>query len=496
MLTPVHLRDGGTPEGKATPLIPEESDLTLEEEKDLAYFVGTLDEDEDPKNLSFLRKCIIVFVVSSGALCSTCASSMAAFAETGTARDLHVPKEVSILGVSAYVIGLAVGPLFVGPLSEVYGRNLIYRVSYAIFFAFSWPVAFAPDIAVFLIFRCLTGFFSSAFLSVAGGTVSDIFTPAKTAIPMALYTLAPFIGPMLGPLLSGFINQNTDWRWTFRVLIIWVFVELVMIFGVPETYAPVLMKQKANKLRKATKDPRYYASLDRREGSLTRAIMISCYRPFELLLLDRMNLLLDLWCALLFGILYLAFQAFPFIFVGNHGFTIEQTGLSFIGIGIGMFSGMMINIWLIMYVSYTIKHAANGVPTPEQCLLPSKVGAIMVPVSMFWLAFTTYPSIHWVVPIIASGFFGAGFILCFSGTFTYLVVAYRPMAASALAANAFARSSFAAAFPLFAGQMYTKLGTVGATALLAGIMTLTAPLPFIFGAIGAKLRAKSPFALH
>lgn len=64
-----------------------------------------------------------------------------------------------------------------------------------------------------------------------------------------------------------------------------------------------------------------------------------------------MNLLLDLWCSIMFGILYLTFQAFPFIFVRKHGFTIEQTGLSFCGIGVGMFSGMAINIWCIKYVN-------------------------------------------------------------------------------------------------------------------------------------------------
>lgn len=142
----------------------------------------------------------------------------------------------------------------------------------------------------------------------------------------------------------------------------------------------------------------------------------------------------------------------------------------------------------------------------------------MVPLSLYWLAFTTYPQVHWIAPIIASSFFGAGFLLCFSSTFTYLVSAYRPMAASAMAANAFVRSAFAGAFPLFAGQMYERLGTVGATALLAGVMTLAAPLPyvplfslffaremscvlismprFVFAHIGARLREKSPFATH
>lgn len=96
---------------------------------------------------------------------------------------------------------------------------------------------------------------------------------------------------------------------------------------------------------------------------------------------------------------------------------------------------------------------------------------------MFWLGLTTFKNVHWIAPIIASVGYGMGFILCFSSTFTYLVAAFRPIAASALAGNAFVRSCFAGGFPLFAPQMYQRLGTVGATCLLAGIMTVAAPLP-------------------
>ena len=52
---------------------------------------------------------------------------------------------MAILAISLYVIGLGMGPLLVGPLSELYGRNIIYQVSFGAFFALSWPVAFAPD---------------------------------------------------------------------------------------------------------------------------------------------------------------------------------------------------------------------------------------------------------------------------------------------------------------------------------------------------------------
>ena len=105
---------------------------------------------------------------------------------------------MTILGISLYVEGLGCGPLLLGPLSEFYGRRPIYLTSYLFFFVFTFPVAFAPNIgifiqdydknqflfltiAVFLVFRFITGFASAAFLSVAGGSVSDLFTNEKVA---------------------------------------------------------------------------------------------------------------------------------------------------------------------------------------------------------------------------------------------------------------------------------------------------------------------------
>ena len=106
-----------------------------------------------------------------------------------------------------------------------------------------------------------------------------------------------------------------------------------------------------------------------------------------------------------------------------------------------------------------------------------QVGGVLIPVGLFWIAFTTYRSVHWIVPIIASVFFGMGVFYTFSSTSTYLITAYRPIAASVLASNSFFRSCFGSAFPLFTSAVYDKLGTVGATALVAGLATLFAPLP-------------------
>jgi hypothetical protein len=121
----------------------------------------------------------------------------------------------------------------------------------------------------------------------------------------------------------------------------------------------------------------------------------------------------------------------------------------------------------------------NDDPPPEFRLVMGQIGGVLVSISLFCLAFTTYKHVHWIAPIIASVLFGTGTHFVFTSSFTYLVVAYRPIAASAMAGNGAMRGTLAAVFPLFANQMYHTLGTVGATALLAGIATVMAPLPWV-----------------
>ncbi|KAJ6538832.1 major facilitator superfamily domain-containing protein [Mycena vulgaris] len=455
----------------------------------------SLDASEDPLCFSTFRKWLAVAVISSGSFCVTCASSMASFTELGMAAEFHVSREPTILMISLFVLGLGIGPLITGPFSEVYGRAIIYRISYILLVLLSLPVVFAPNLAVALVFRFFLGTAGASFLSVAGGSIADMFSGPTVGNPMAVYTISPFLGPVFGPLIGGFINQNLNWRWTYRILLIWTFGELLAIFLlVPESYAPVLLKRKAHKLRKDTGDQAYWAPLDRRDTSLTRSLLLSCYVPFKLLIFDRMALLLDTWNAFLLGILYLMFQAFPIIFENGHHFNVQTTGLTFLGIGFGMGLGLASQpFWNRLSAREAAKH--GGKAPPETLLIMGQVGGVLVPLSLYWFAFTTYPRVHWIVPILASVPFGTGVGFVFTATFTYLVTAYRPIAASAMASNSAMRSAFAAAFPLFAGAMYNKLGTVGATALLAGLTTLMAPLPFIFHRIGPRLRARSKFAV-
>ncbi|KAI0319040.1 MFS transporter [Amylostereum chailletii] len=453
-----------------------------------------LDLKDDPQSLPLFRRWLAVLVISSVGLCVTAASSAGAMTETAIGREFGIAHEAAVLTLSLFVLGLAAGPLLAGPCSEIYGRNAVYRVSFVLFFAGNFGVAFAPNFGCHLAFRFITGCCGSAFLSVAGGSVSDLFPKAEVPTPMAVYTISPFLGPEVGMVYSGFVNQHLSWRWTYYIVIMWSFVQLVALFVfVPETYTPVLLRRKAASLRACTGDQRYSAPREHDRPSLAKLLVHACWTPVQLVAQERMVFFIDLWNALILGILYLLFQAFPIVFGEVHGFAMEMVGLSFLGIAIGMLLGLATQpLWNERARRYRDKH---GDPPPEFDLVMGELGGVLVSASLYWIAFTTYRFVHWSGPLIGSVPFGAGTYFVFTSSFTYLVTAYRPLAASALASDTAMRCAFAAGFPLFAGPMYRRLGTVGATALLAGLTTVMAPLPFIFHKYGAQLRARSKFAV-
>ncbi|KAM4062962.1 major facilitator superfamily protein [Hirsutella rhossiliensis] len=430
-----------------------------------------------PRSFGWGRKWLIVIIVSHASLCVTCASSIYTSTYEKMEAEFHNSRIVSVLGLSTFVLGISFGPMFLSPLSEFYGRRPIYLVAWTTYLVWLIPQAVTKHVAVLLVFRFMDGFAGSAFLAVSGGTVGDLFAKDELHAPMAFFSMSPFIGPSLGPLVGGFINYNVDWRWTYYVLIIWTFALWVaIIFFVPETYHPILLRNKARRLRAETGDDRWIVPADMVERSVTRAVGRSLLRPFQLLIFEPMCLNLCIFSALLLGILYLFFGAFPLVFGTNHGFNLGRRAWP---------------SWASWHERVTgVKDGSE----PEFRLPPAILGSLLVPVGLFMFGWSTYPWVHWIVPIIGSAIFGTGNVLLFTSIFTFLVDAYPLYAASALAANAFIRCLFAAAFPLFGNQMYQKLGYQWASSLLAFLTVVMLPFPYIFFRYGKRIRDKSRFA--
>ncbi|GAA5841535.1 hypothetical protein JCM3766R1_003979 [Sporobolomyces carnicolor] len=460
------------------------------------YIVTWQENDpENPMNFSSTKKWLITLNAAFATLCVAFASSV----YSGGIRQMIVffgqDIEVLTLGISLFVLGFAFGPLLWAPFSEQWGRKNIFLVSYFPFVLFNIACARAQNIETMLVCRFFAGFFGSSPLTNSGGVISDLFNPAQRALGISIFALCPFGGPIIGPIVGSFIGVSTSWRWIFYVLIIFSFVMFVLGFLNPETYAPVLLRRKANKLQKETGKV-FRSQFDLHPmfaAPLATKMKTAIARPFVLLFKEMIVLLMSLYAAFIYGVLYLFFGAIPIVFNQDRGWSPGIASLAFIGIGLGMITAVIANVFENKrYVKALIK--AGGSLPPEARLPLCCVAGVMLPVGLFWFAWTTQPSVHWIVPIIASFPFGMSMVLVFLTMFSYLIDVYYVFAASALAANAVLRSLLGFAFPLFTRAMFERLGTQWALTLLAFLALAFTPIPFLFYYYGDRIRAKSTFA--
>lgn len=218
-------------------------------------------------------------------------------------------------------------------------------------------------------------------------------------------------------------------------------------------------------------------------------------RPFELCFLEPIVFLMNLYISLIYGILYIWFEAFPIVFSEIHGFNPGESGLAFLGILVSTCCITMPGYFYWKYRWQSQHFDGHGNIAPEHQLPPACIGALALPISLFWFGWTgNFESVHWIVPIIASMLFAVGGCLIFNCIFCYQAHAYPKYAASALAGNDFMRSSFAAGFPLFATAMFHNLGVGWACTLLGCLTVLFVPYPFVLYRYGRKIRLASRYA--
>jgi len=369
-------------------------------------------------------------------------------------EEFHCSQEIAILGVSLFVLGFAIGPLLWAPMSELYGRQVLFFTTYAVLTAFNAGAAGAHSIGSLIVLRFFAGTFGASPLTNAGGVIADMFPANQRGLGMCIFAAAPFLGPAIGPIVGGFIGETIGWRWVEGVMAI--FTGTLWIFGaltIPETYTPVILQRRAAELSKRTGKV-YISSIERKQGKITpqAAFGKALSRPWALLLMEPIVLLISIYMAILYGTLYMLFSAFPIVFREKRGWSQGISGLAFLGVAVGMVLGIIYCI-LDNRRYARIEAEYQGEAPPEARLPPAQIGAVILPIGMFWFAWTNYPSIHWIVCIIGSVPFSAGMVLVFLAAMNYLIDAYTIYAASVLAANSVLRSLFGAVFPLFTTYM-------------------------------------------
>ncbi|GAB7323894.1 hypothetical protein MBLNU13_g07326t1 [Cladosporium sp. NU13] len=350
----------------------------------------------------------------------------------------------------------------------------------------------------------ITGIVAIATLAVAlvssaySGGAKEVI--AEFGCSQEVFTLgiaAPFMGPALGPIVGGFVGETVGWRWVEGVLAIFTgALWLIAAFLVPETYAPVILRKRAAELSKRTGlvyKTQKEASTSKESGGSAKLFKTALSRPWVLLFREPIVLLFSIYMAIVYGILYMLFGAFPIVYQQNRGWSPGIGGLSFIGVAVGMGFAVCYSIWDNKRYA-NLSDAHKGFAPPEARLPPTFVGALAVPIGLFWFAWTNGPNIHWIVSIIAGAPFGFGTVLIFLGVMNYLIDTYTIYAASVLAANSVLRSLFGAAFPLFTTDMYANLGIHWAASVPAFLALACVPLPFLFYKYGPTIRERCKFA--
>ena len=392
----------------------KDDDKNDEKDPNLVEWDGP-DDKGNPQNFPEWRKWLITATSGIMTFTVTFASSVFSTATMSTAKEFGVSSEVMVLGTSLFVLGFAFGPLIWGPFSELYGRKLPLFIGFFIFAIFQIPVALAQNLQTIFICRFFGGFFASAPLAVVGGLLADLFNPIDRGIAIAVFSGATFIGPVAGPIVGGFITQSyLGWRWTAWITCIMAFsFGLVGVIVVPETFEAVLLQQRAKKLRFETKNWALHAKADENQVNLKEISNKYLLRPFIMLFLEPILLLITLYMGFIYGFLYLCFEAYPIAFQEERGWNLGVGALPFLAILVGVICGCLI----ISYFSKTRfarKLEANGgKPVPEERLLPMILGGALLPIGMFWFAWTSNPNIIWVPQVISGAFIGAGKFVLF-----------------------------------------------------------------------------------
>lgn len=268
------------------------------------YQVTWIENDSrNPMNFSFWHKCWITLLVGINTLASALVSSAYSGSLVELILHFQISEELAIAGISLFVLGFAVGPLVWAPLSELYGRRLILNLSAVGLTAFTAGCAGAQNIWTLLILRFFGGCMGSAPFAVSGGVIADSFPPVTRGLASGLFCAAPFLGPTLGPIVGGFLSESAGWRWVEGLVSAFSgLLGITVFFFLPETYAPVLLEKRAERLSEITgKVYKSKIELDQGKQTIVAKFKVTLSRPWALLFREPIVLLLSIYLSIVYG---------------------------------------------------------------------------------------------------------------------------------------------------------------------------------------------------
>lgn len=499
--TPTHPNHSDT----STLVDPEAQVVKSEEnraEKSLDHtIVGWYGDDDpdNPQNWSVGKKALVTSIICGLTFAVYVGSSLIVSGFGGIMKDFNVGEQEATVTLSLYVFAYGTGALFFSPLSEIpaFGRNIFYwapMLTMVGLQAGAWRVKTFTGL---VLLRGLTAFCGSPVLSTGAATLADMYTPIQLPVILSIWVLPAFCAPAVGPVFGNFAAQANGWRWTMLELL-WIigFITILLIFVLPETSHANILLRRAKRLRKLTgnRNLRSQSEVHAAHLSAGQVFTSAIIKPVEITLLDPSIAFANAYIAVVYAIYYMFFDAFPIVYGEIFKFSFGAQGVIYLTNAIGGTVGFL------LYVVYQKTYMANyykkvGWPVNEKRLEPAIISSLFAPIGLFIFAWTSRTSAHWVGSAIGAGIFIMSNFITLQCVFFYIIISYPQYAASLFAANDFVRAATASGLVHSGTPLFRKIGIDGGVSFLAGLTVLGVLGVTGIYHYGARLRAKSRFAV-
>ncbi|KAJ5412716.1 hypothetical protein N7465_005021 [Penicillium sp. CMV-2018d] len=353
--------------------------------------------------------------------------------------ELHMDSPLdAVLVLSTFVLTYCLGPLILGPLSEIFGRAAVLHSGNSFYLIFNLVCGFARNKGELLASRLLSGIGGGGGLVVGADIISDCFRKEERGWVISIYNLGLVFGPSLGAV---------TWRWAFWATSI--FDEALIVLGLlvmEETYPPVILARRKAKMLKtaSTNSPLLKTPYEKPDQTVGQLYRNSLLRPLHLLRVQPIVQFLAIFYAYLYGLMYLVC-----------GFLADP-----------------------IYRVLKKKHGEIG--KPEFRVVLMFPASVLAPVGLLWYGWGAQAVTHWIVPDLGIGLFAGAAMILFQCTSAYLYEAFTLYAASATGAVYILRGLTGFGFPLFGPRMYQSLGYGWGTTMLALVAVVMAARYLLF----------------
>lgn len=365
-----------------------------------------------------------------------------------------------------------------------------------LFMLFIMGHALAPNIGAQLAFQFLAGLAGSTPYTAFGGSLSDMWSPLERTYVFPLAAGASFLGPFLAPMVGAFIGESPylSWRWTEWITLIMAGLNFAcIVLFVPETHAPMILKWKAEHLRRLTGDSRYMTAMEsnHHESTIVR-LFKRIHRPFILLIHEVMLICFTIYLTVVYIVLFTFLKGYDFIYAQTYGLSPTAEGLCWIGLDVGFVLALCLVLPFI-YRDYKGKceRAGSLRVEPEQRLWFAIIGAPLLPIALLFMAWTSYGKVSYWCSIVGSALVGFSVQCIYASTYQYIIDAYEAQAASALVGVTFTSYAVSGGMIPVSVVMYRAIDVHWTLTILGVVAALLTPIPFVFYRYGADARERS-----